>query len=263
MNFLKEIVYGSEGVKEREQAKHHHDGAFRVDLKEEKRPVVLEKPVLVEKEIAIIAPVAPSSGHQSVTDELKNLEIREGMQTTESTREPVKTVAVAKETVIREVVHPVEEEIIQPVIHREREQTEVHQITQNIAESEILPTIVEEKTLPAQYIGEFKESNVLAEAEFMKGTVDSSLEVDQVKHIRVVKEPIIEEVIKKTVIEVVQPVIHKETIAPHVIKETLPIYERIVEAPVVINEESTLLVNLGTKMPEPGHSTIRIPENSL
>eukprot|EP01118_Nematostelium_gracile_P002284 TRINITY_DN1251_c0_g1_i5.p1 TRINITY_DN1251_c0_g1~~TRINITY_DN1251_c0_g1_i5.p1 ORF type:complete len:317 (+),score=108.15 TRINITY_DN1251_c0_g1_i5:41-952(+) len=248
MNFLKEIVYGSEGVKEREQAKHHHDGAFRVDLKEEKRPVVLEKPVLVEKEIAIIAPVAPSSGHQSVTDELKNLEIREGMQTTESTREPVKTVAVAKETVIREVVHPVEEEIIQPVIHRERQQTEIHRVQQDIAERNILPTVYQDKMLAAEYRGDYTRSrDFLAEETNTRAAVVSTRDIDAVQHHKVINAPIVEETIKKTVIEVVQPVVHRETTAPVVIRETLPIYEKVIEEPIVYNDvRSATSINMGT-----------------
>jgi len=78
---------------------------------------------------------------------------------------------------------------------------------------------------------------------------ESSVEVDGIRRIRIVKEPIVEEVIRKTIIEEIQPVIHKETIAPVIIRETLPLYEKVVEAPVIVHEQRSQL-DMGLKLPE-------------
>lgn len=43
--------------------------------------------------------------------------------------------------------------------------------------------------------------------------------------------------VKKIDVQVVQPVVHKETVSPTVIKETLSVYETVIEAPRIIQEE--------------------------
>ena len=45
--------------------------------------------------------------------------------------------------------------------------------------------------------------------------------------------PIVQETIRKKIIEEIQPVIYRQVIAPKLIKEVKPIYEKVVEAPVV------------------------------
>lgn len=50
----------------------------------------------------------------------------------------------------RERIHPVMKEEIQPVIYREREQLDVKQVTQMMHETQIQPTIIQQRELPAQ-----------------------------------------------------------------------------------------------------------------
>jgi len=265
MNILKEIVYGKEGLAEREQKKHSNIEPFHVD--ESIGQNLPAEPVkLTVKQTTIEAETQPSMNtletkmastrleHEDVESALETIkrdEIREGIQTVASVREPVNKVSVAKEAVIQEHIHPVEKIEVQPVLHRERQQMEVHQVVQPINEREVLPAVIQEKELPAQYIGDFVESDEASKREYALGATkyESTVEVDGVRRIRIVKEPIVEEVIRKTIIEEIQPVIHKETIAPVVIKETLPLYEKVVEAPVIVQEERSQL-DMGLKLPE-------------
>jgi hypothetical protein len=278
MNLLKEIVFGKEGIAEREkkhQMEHAHVspyatpsesspfGTFPPEQNVPAECVVTQTTQVethteakrVENTSHLETQMAKTSLHdediKSVVESVKREEIREGIQTIETTKEPESIVTVPKEAVIREHIHPVEKIEIQPVVHRDRQQMEVHQITQPIVEREVLPAVVKEAELPAQYIGEFIENDASSERRYEEGAAryESSVDVDGIKRIRIIKEPIVEETIHKTIIEEVQPVIYKETIAPVVIKETLPLYEQVREAPVIIQEERTEL-NMGVKLPE-------------
>jgi hypothetical protein len=264
MNLLKEIVYGKEGLAEREHKKHPSPTIASVEptFTAPIQPVgqnLPESNVTVKQTTTKvnITPLENQLAHthleedvESALEHIKREEIREGIQTIESTREPVNFVTVPKEAVIQEHIHPVEKVEVQPVVHRDRQQMEVHQIVQPISESEVLPPVIEEKELPPQFIGEFVENDALSQEQYVAGnSYHSSVDVDGVRRIRIIKEPIVEEVIHKTIIEEVQPVIHKETIAPHIIKETLPLYEKVVEAPVIVQEQRSELI-MGTKLPE-------------
>jgi len=278
MNLLKEIVYGKEGVAEREK-KHHmeHAHVSPYATPSESSPFATFPPGQNVQTEAIVSQTTQVEAHietkkvedtshletqmaktsihdediKSAVESVKREEIREGIQTIETTKEPESIVTVPKEPVIQEHIHPVEKIEIQPVIHRDRQQMEVHQIMQPIVEREVLPAIVKEAELPAQYIGEFIENDEASERRYEEGAAkyESSVDVDGIRRIRIIKEPIVEETIHKTIIEEVQPVIHKETIAPVVIKETLPLYEQVREAPVIIQEARTEL-NMGIKLPE-------------
>jgi len=179
---------------------------------------------------------------------LKNLEIRSGVQTVESTKDPESTVAVSKEAILQETIKPVETIEVQPVIHRQREQMELHQINENINQTEVLPTVYRDKELPAQFVGEFREDDKKVTEKYLEANSElrNTMDVDVVKRIRIVKEPIVEEHVHKTIVEVVQPIIHKETFAPVIIRETLPLYEKVVEAPTLSIEERS--INLGVKV---------------
>ena len=59
--------------------------------------------------------------------------------------------------------------------------------------------------------------------------------------------PIVDETVRRKVIEEVQPVLYKETIRPLIIRAKKPIYEHIVESPV-LTEETRPMVDLGTKV---------------
>jgi hypothetical protein len=57
---------------------------------------------------------------ETLVEAIKSMEIREGIQTVETTREPEKRIVVAKEAVLQETIKPIEKIEIQPVLHRER-----------------------------------------------------------------------------------------------------------------------------------------------
>jgi hypothetical protein len=95
--------------------------------------------------------------------------------------------------------------------------------------------VVHERQLPAEVRPEMIASSLDAEKRIqqIQSQYQSTLERAPAEHRVIEKTPIIEEHIKKTVIEEIQPVIHKEVVEPHIIREVKPIYEKIVEAPTV------------------------------
>jgi len=138
---------------------------------------------------------------------------------------------IAKPAVVYETVHKEELEEIQPVIHREHDRTEVHQITQPIMEGVFQSTVIQEKELAA----EFRAPVQLGSLYISPATPQGSCTVQEFHKI-VEKSPIIMETERKKVIEEIQPVVYKDVLQPTLIRETRQIYERIVEAPVIIQE---------------------------
>jgi hypothetical protein len=139
--------------------------------------------------------------------------------------------------VIREKVRVAEREELQPIIHREREVTEVHQVTQPIYETQTLPTIVEERCLPTETRADIIHAPLPEQqAQYRGAFIEPVREVLPVEREAITKPAIVEETIRKHVIEEIQPVIYREVFEPHVIRQTKPIYERIVEAPIIIQE---------------------------
>ncbi|PRP77611.1 tubulin binding protein [Planoprotostelium fungivorum] len=164
--------------------------------------------------------------------EVTHVELMEA--TTATVRaEPVNVQHLEKEVVVHEHIHPVEKEEIQPIIHREREQMEVKQITERLHETEIAPTLVEKRELAP----EVREVIVEKAAPIPENLVVPTVEVDATLRSVEMHAPIVNEVVKKTIIEEIQPVLEKDVIVPTLVQKTLPIYEKIVEAPVVIREE--------------------------
>jgi len=136
---------------------------------------------------------------------------------------------VEKAPVVQEVIKPGVREEIQPVIHREREQTEIREQVQPIFEKSVAPTVVEERQLAPEIKPEVRLGSMPVIAE---GPRSSTL-IEAEQRQTVVKAPIVEETVHKRIVEEVQPVIHREVVAPVVVHETKPIYEKVVEAPVV------------------------------
>jgi len=159
-------------------------------------------------------------------------------QRTES-GEAVQVETLTKAPVLEEVIKPKEIIEIQPVITREREQTEVHEVIKPIKEQEVLPPIVEEEVLPEIEKEEQVESEEAFEKEYLQATEQfkSSLSIEKTEQQRILRKPIIQEVVHKKIIEEIQPVIHKETVVPHIVKEILPIHEKVIEAPKLFQEE--------------------------
>jgi len=164
------------------------------------------------------------------------------------TREATVLETIEKPVVVQERIHPIEKEEIQQIIYREREQLDVRQITQMLHETEIKPTLFEQRELPA----ERREAIVERAAPIEENVVLATREVNATKRTSVILEPIINEVIKKTVIEEVQPVLELDIIAPTVILNTQPIHEKVVEAPTVYREVRQVK-ELGTRYVELNH----------
>jgi len=156
---------------------------------------------------------------------------------------------VERPLIIRETVMPQEKIEVQPIIHREREQLEVHEITQPMHERDIAPTSMRSATLPAQVRTDVRESDANFQTQYRAATTRYSSDVSTmgVQRELVNKAPILEEHISKKILEEVQPILYKETITPTLIEETQPVYERIVEAPIMF-EETRQTVDLGTKI---------------
>jgi len=142
--------------------------------------------------------------------------------------------------VIKERIIPIEEESIQPIIHREVEQREVHEVLQPYHERQVLPATIEEKQLQAEYrpvIGGYapRQASVIA----------PTVEYATPERTQIVRPPIIEETIRKTIIEEVQPVIHREVVKPHILRQTQPIYEKIIEPEVILKETRPMIEKAG------------------
>jgi len=159
------------------------------------------------------------------------------------TREaPVQVQVVEKNVVVHEHIHPVEKEEIQPVIYREREQMEVKQITQQLHETQIQPTLVQQRELAAEVRAPIIERGAPIQENTVFATTDRDVTMRSVQ----VNAPIVNETIKRTVIEEVQPVLERDVFVPTIVQQTQPIYEKVVEAPHVYRE--TLPVReLGTR----------------
>jgi len=159
--------------------------------------------------------------------------------------------------VVKETILPQEKIEVQPVIHREREQLEVHEVFQPLRERDVAPTSVRHATLPAQVRAEVRESDAAFQTTYREASSRHIPEVhtQAVQREFVNRAPIVEEHVHRRIVEEVQPVLYKETIAPVVIEETQPIYEKIVEAPRIF-EEVKPMVDLGTRYTQ-------VPSSSL
>jgi hypothetical protein len=145
---------------------------------------------------------------------------------------PVQIQVVEKGVVVHEHIHALEKEEIQPVIHREREQMEVKQITQQLHETQIQPTLVQQRELAAEFRAPIIERGAPIQENVVLPSVDRDATMRSVQ----VNQPILEETIKKTVIEEIQPVLERDVFIPTIVQQTQNIYEKVVEAPTVYRE---------------------------
>jgi len=136
-----------------------------------------------------------------------------------------------KAPVLHERIRKEEVEEVQPVIHREHDRTEVHQIVQPMYEGEVTPAQYIDKQLPPEVMPTITRG-VYTPSPFEANTTEFA----NIERMKIEKAPIIVETEKKKIIEEVQPVIYKETVQPTIIRETKPIYEKIIEAPVIVKE---------------------------
>jgi len=134
-----------------------------------------------------------------------------------------------KPAVVQEVIRPGVREEIQPVIHRERQQTEIREEVQPVYETSFRPVQYEEKTLTPEFRTETTGNMTPVIA---PGPVGSTFVQPEHKEM-LVRPPVVEETIHKKIVEEIQPVVQRETFAPKLIQETQPIYEKVIESPVV------------------------------
>jgi len=157
-------------------------------------------------------------------------------QTIMGTEMPINFVKEERPAVVKERILQMEEECIQPFIHREVEKREIHEILQPIHERQVLAPTFEEKELQAEFrpvIGGY--------APRQASIISPSVEYATKERTQIVKPPIIEETIRKTIIEEVQPVIHREVVKPHIIRQTQNIYEKILEPEVILKETRPMI----------------------
>eukprot|EP01117_Protostelium_nocturnum_P002569 TRINITY_DN1330_c0_g1_i2.p1 TRINITY_DN1330_c0_g1~~TRINITY_DN1330_c0_g1_i2.p1 ORF type:complete len:276 (+),score=79.22 TRINITY_DN1330_c0_g1_i2:151-978(+) len=168
----------------------------------------------------VTQPVPPY--HQSVQNE--NLPFKKTVK-----EEEIIFQHIEKPMVIKDHIHEIQQEQIQPIIHRERQQFEVKQITQPLKQIEIQPTkIVQSNNLEPEYRQTMlQKGGLIAENEHF-----SSSKMAEGIEQTFVLAPLVNEKIQRTVIEEITQVLHKDVIAPTVINETLPIHEKLVDAPI-------------------------------
>jgi len=138
--------------------------------------------------------------------------------------------------VVQEVVHPVELEEVQPLVHRDVKQTEVHQITQPILDTYTAPTIELNRELKAEVMPTIVADTTSFQKSYQAGLEKDSLMVDATRHETVIKPTLIDERVQRDIIEVIQPVIHRDTVAPTHIHTSAPVFEKIVEQPILVKE---------------------------
>jgi len=249
-------IFGKESKyhhREGEQSEAFESEKYHTKYDEHLEPAVATPPQPSGPPPVITAvPVVPVVEKKpSFEDKLaKELEIerryRDPEQRVEYTRteEPIRRTELREEdvtetkilpSVIHERVHAVEDEEIQPIVHRDIEKTEIHLITEPRSEREVRPTVIQEGVLPAEYRPDVRMNRQEADERLraLETAQTSHLERAPAEHKVYEKAPIIEETIHRRIIEEVQPIIHKETVEPIVIRETRPIYEKVIEAPVI------------------------------
>jgi len=135
---------------------------------------------------------------------------------------------IEKPYIIHESIRTEQVEEIQPIVEVEREKTEIRQIVQPLTDKEIKPVIVEQRTLPMEVLPTIQSASVPVVEAVQESTRTFETTVRQV----VEKKPIIQETEKWRIIEEVQPIIYREVIIPHVRRVARPMHEVVVEAPL-------------------------------
>jgi len=142
---------------------------------------------------------------------------------------------VADAALAEERLHIREKEIIQPVITRDIDKTEIRQVVQPVHEEKVLDTQLREKVLATQNI-EKDMSRPVAPIAVPTARSETDKQTQRVE-----QAPIIEERIHKKIIEDVQPVIYRDVVQNEEVLIKQPIHEHIVEAPVVTTTTATII----------------------
>ncbi|PRP89389.1 hypothetical protein PROFUN_01252 [Planoprotostelium fungivorum] len=216
---------------------HVEPSASSLGTPMEQEPVERLQSELVKVQLRHVAAAPSQSGASIVVEPVEVLQVTPAREVLETRGKIIEAPNVdyekiEKGVVVQEIVHPTEQIEIQPIIHREREQLDVKQITEHLHETRIQPTNVEEKVAAPETRQTIVERSVIPE-----NIVKARREVLETIHTQHMNEPIVEETIKKKVIEEVQPVLNLDVYEPTVVKTTLPIYEKVVEKARVFKEE--------------------------
>jgi hypothetical protein len=142
------------------------------------------------------------------------------------------TERIERPAVFHEKLHAEQVEEIQPVIHREHQTTEVHQILQPMQQTLVQQPQYLQKELPVEIRETVAKGPTYVPAPVMPG----STEFVGTERMTIMKQPIIMETEKRQIIEEVQPVVYKEVIQPTIIKETQNIFEKVVEPAYYMKE---------------------------
>jgi len=158
---------------------------------------------------------------------------------------PVKETIVHDVKLVEEKLHMHEEQHVQPILTRDIEQKEVRQVIQPMHETTVLPTQRATGTMAGE------ERLVNNDRIVAPQLVPEAVRIQGEANVNVVQHaPIVEERIHKQIIEEVQPVLYRDVIQNKEVIITQPIHERIIEAPIVIQETRTMVergvVELGT-----------------
>jgi hypothetical protein len=157
---------------------------------------------------------------------------------------PIKTITTEKPVVVQETIHPVEKIQVQPVIYREREQLEVHQVTQRLHQTHILSPKVERQILEPQYTNSNTARQLSAELEEVRAQALARDDVENVEiveeeggitRIRIIKKAIVQENQRRQIVEEVQPIIVRDTLSTQQREMSgveLPYFEKIVMVPM-------------------------------
>ncbi|KAJ3034399.1 hypothetical protein HDV00_005055 [Rhizophlyctis rosea] len=143
--------------------------------------------------------------------------------------------AIVQERIIQ---HQVEE--VQPVIDREREETQVRVVVQPIHDlrTETHHHEASHPPVSRETVEDLNPDHVRRYLH-LRNQHQPGRTIEEPTRTQNVSAPIIHEIIKPHIIEEIQPVIHREIRQTHIIHRHQPIYERHVAAPKVL--ESTTL----------------------
>jgi len=139
------------------------------------------------------------------------------------------TMVQERPAVVHERIRKEEVEEIQPIIHREHEKLEVHQIVQPMVEQIVQPTVIQERSLAAETRPLIQRGTYVSSAAPLPTSDVQSF------HKVVEKAPIIVDSERRKVLEEIQPVLYKEILQPTIVRERKDIYERIIEAPTIFS----------------------------
>lgn len=244
MNFIKEVIHShsaEEGAEKNKNTTSTTQQESKPQSEQGLKNLLSEKDQSSGKEI--------SSGVSKVS--LNDVKV-------ESVTQPTVVEKEVEAPVIKEKVVPKVNEVVQPVIYREKEQTEVKHVTQPLYNKDVLPTKLVQAELPTTIAPDTIAKPSAADvAKYQKAHSRdvSSSTVTEPQTERTVLPPIVKETVTPLVHEEIQPVIYQETIQPILITETKPIFHRVVEAPRVVeeirplksvDEASSLLAKVGS-----------------